>query len=569
MRILRYVIPVGLALGFGVACSEPLAVDNTNNPDRARVFRRPADVEALAGSLYQQIHSATFGSVVRTQTGMMTASFMNASALANNGLGPRSALPRGPIDNSRSNPYIPDNFNDFSIHQGTARTAAQILDRMEDSDFAVGLTSAAHVKRLESWTRFMYGVALGNAALVYDSAAVPLPEDAIQDNPANWAPLQGYEDVMEYALDQLDQAEAIALDPAAASAFPIPASWLKAAANVSLTDYLRIVRSYRARLRADVARTPAERDAVDWTQVIADATAGIQADFTVQLEPAAGWDYPWLATGTHFRDVNWHQMPPYVLGMADTAGSYDDWLATPRDSRNAILIRTPDKRFPAGDTRPTQNDVGGNTITGTTTQKAMPAGVYFRNRAPGLDQITPDWRNGQYDHYRWRALANAVRVGTFVVMPRAEIDMLAAEGYLRLGGAANVALAAALIDRYRVPNGLASLVTAAVDDPADIVPGGNACVPQVPQPPTFASAGCGTVFNAMQWEKLMETAYAKYGAWFFDMRGWGWLPEGTAYHWPVPFQELDARRHPLYNLGGLGGQDAAGVSVFQWGTGDK
>ena len=561
MRILRYVIPVGLALGIGAGCSEPLAVENENNPDIDRVFRSPADVEALSGSLFQSINSATLGNIARAQTGMMTASFMSASSLANNGLGPRSALPRGPIDNGRANPYPPENFNDFSIHQQTARTAARILDRMEDPDFPVVLGSTARVLRLRSWTYFVRGIALGNVALVYDSAAIPLPEDADQNDPTNWAPLQGYEDVIEYALDQLDSAEKYANDPAAATAFPVPSAWLRQSADVALATYVQIIRSYRARLRADVARTPAERDAVDWTKVVADATNGITADLSVQMSPAAGWDYNWLQNTLHFRDVNWHQMPPYVIGMADTADQYDAWLSAPRGARNAFLIRTPDRRFPRGDDRDAQVAQGQGAV-GT-------SGRYFRNRDPGLDQILQDWRNSQYDHYRWRAFATASRTGAFPIMPVTEIDMLAAEGYLRLGGNANVDLAVALINKTRVPNTLTALDPAAIDDATDIVPGGNACVPQVPQPPDFDFAGCGTIFNAMQWEKLMETAYTKYGAWFFDMRGWGWLPEGTAYHWPVPFQELDAREHPLYNLGGLGGEDAAGVSIFRWGTGSQ
>ncbi len=342
----------------------------------------------------------------------------------------------------------------------------------------------------------------------------------------------------------------------------MPAAWLRQSADVALATYVQIIRSYRARLRADVARTPAERDDVDWAAVVADATNGITADLVVQMSPAAGWDYNWLQNTLHFRDVNWHQMPPYVIGMADTADQYDNWLSEPRGARNAFLIRTPDRRFPRGDDRDAQVAVGQGAPSAA-------SGRYFRNRDPGLDQILQDWRNSQYDHFRWRAFATAGRVGAFPIMPVTEIDMLAAEGYLRLGGNANVDLAVALINKTRVPNTLTALDPAVIDEATDIIPGGNACVPQVPQPPDFDFAGCGTVFNAMQWEKLMETAYTKYGAWFFDMRGWGWLPEGTAYHWPVPFQELDARGHTLYNLGGAGGQDGAGVSVFRWGTGSQ
>jgi hypothetical protein len=73
----------------------------------------------------------------------------------------------------------------------------------------------------------------------------------------------------------------------------------------------------------------------------------------------------------------------------------------------------------------------------------------------------------------------------------------------------------------------------------------------------------------MKWEKRMETAYTTYGAWFFDSRGWGDLPEGTALEWPVPFQELDARISQLYNLGGAGGQAAAGPSTYGFGSGSR
>jgi hypothetical protein len=60
----------------------------------------------------------------------------------------------------------------------------------------------------------------------------------------------------------------------------------------------------------------------------------------------------------------------------------------------------------------------------------------------------------------------------------------------------------------------------------------------------------------------METAFTGYGQWYFDGRGWGDLPEGTAVHWPTPNQELDARLKPLYNLGGIGGRDGAARGTY-------
>jgi hypothetical protein len=53
-----------------------------------------------------------------------------------------------------------------------------------------------------------------------------------------------------------------------------------------------------------------------------------------------------------------------------------------------------------------------------------------------------------------------------------------------------------------------------------------------------------------------------YGAWYFDSRGWGDLAEGTALEWPVPYQELDTRVKPYYNLGGIGGKSAAAKGTY-------
>lgn len=82
----------------------------------------------------------------------------------------------------------------------------------------------------------------------------------------------------------------------------------------------------------------------------------------------------------------------------------------------------------------------------------------------------------------------------------------------------------------------------------DPVPGGTGCVPRVPNPPGFTSAVCGNIFEALKWEKRMETAFTHWGAWYFDSRGWGDLPANTPIHYPVPYQELDARGLVIYTI---------------------
>lgn len=552
MRFVRY-LAVTLLVGAAVGCGDDLLeVQNPNNPDRPRVLASPGDVQGLASAQFQQVFLATMGAIARAQTGMMTASLMNASGLANNGLGPRSHLPRTTLDNNPGNAYGFENFADFRILSSVGRNTADILARAKDPAFTLGPGQSGNEDRLRAWTHFVSGVAHGYLSLVYDSAAVARPTD----DPLETPPLQDYQAVNAFALAQFDTALVFLARPGVTE---LPSGWLTGAGGpeVSVARFREVVHSFRAKMRANVARNPEERAAVDWQQVIADATAGIQADLNVRLSPAGGWDYAWLATTLHFRDVNWHQMPYYIIGMADVSGGYDNWLATPRDSRTNFTIVTPDLRFPRGSTRAEQTRPAGDD------DAPLPAGQYFRNRNPGKDDAAAGWRNSQYDHYRFRGLADAGRIGNLPFFTRAENDMFAAEGHIRTG---NIAAAAELIDRYRVPNGLPALA-GVVTSPTEPVPGGAQCVPRVPAPPNFTSTVCGNIMEAMKWEKRMETAYTTYGAWFFDSRGWGDLPEGTAVHWPVPWQEADARQIRPYNLGGIGQPDGAGTSTYGFGSG--
>ncbi|NJD11959.1 MAG: hypothetical protein FIB01_16455 [Gemmatimonadetes bacterium] len=551
MRLTKSLAAV-MAVGVVVGCSDSmLAVDNPNSPDRGRVLGSASDVEALASSQFQQVINATWNSIYAVDIGMMTASFMNSSGLANNGLGPRSGIPRQPIDNNRGNAYQTDNYRDFRYNTAVARNSADILARAKDAGFKLP-GGEGDLNRLKAFSHFTYGVSLGYLALTYDSAGIPRPTDT-----GNVPPLEGYPAIMTYGLAQFDSAIAYASKSGTSA---LPTAWLNGIGgpSVNMTDFIKITHSFAARLRAGVARTPTERAAVNWAKVIEDANAGITANLDIFFSPSNGWDHAWMDATLHFRDSNWHQMNYYGIGFADTSGAFDAWLATARDSRAPFLIKTPDARFPRGDTREAQNaDRGG--------QGAPTGGRYYRNRLAGLDQAALGWQNSYYDHYRFYAWSQASRVGAKPYFTKAENDMLAAEGYIRTG---NIAAAAALIDRTRASNGLAAL-TGVVTSASQQIPGGTGCVPRVPVGPNYTTTACGTILDAMKWEKRMETGYTTYGAWFFDSRGWGDLPEGTPVMWPIPNQEQDARLLPIYNLGGVGQVGGAGKSTYGFGDGNK
>jgi hypothetical protein len=544
------------------ACNDPLEVENTNNPDIATVLRLPRDVESLTGRLYQNVHAATMTSADLAGTAdpnniypmMLTMGLENVSQLNNYGMGPRGSLPRSFIDNARGNSFQVEHLRNFQRGQNAAQTATAVIEKLLDSSFTIG--SAAADTRAKSFAYFGLATALGNVALAYDSAAIarPFQGDSVP-------PLVDYKDVMAAAIADLDTAQTFA--ESAAFTGSIPAAWLAASADVSKANYIRLIRSYKARFRAQVARTPEERAAVDWAKVIADATNGITGDFTLQLTPTGGWNYQWIVQ--HFASSTWHGMTPYIIGMADTTATrFDTWLSTPRDSRVPFLINTPDKRFPPGADRAAQ--------LAASTLAATAAGQYFRNRPAGEDQLGAAWQNNFYEHYRWRSLFEAARVGSWVTYSKAENDMYAAEGYIRTG---NIPAAVALINASRtLPRvGLPPIPatisrTAGVPDAA----GGSAgCVPRVPDPTRgFIVSKCGDVVEAMKWESRMESAYAAYAAWYMNGRGWGDLPEGTAIHFPVPFQEADARDVPFKNVGGVGQPGGAAPSpTYGYGTGNR
>lgn len=513
---------IAAVLALGACREDPLSVDNLDNPDVARVYGSPRDVETIISKQFQQLWNGQQGTFAGLGTQTLVMSLESHSALANNGFGARAAIPRGPLSNSFANSTANENFRDFDHLTRNSRGVANAIaaiDRFLAASNTIG--SPGRDMRAKAFAYFNLGYGHGNLALLYDSAAVITPDIPSDSVP----PLSHSKVVMEVALKMLDSAITYTT-----GADAIPASWMSANADVTMPEFVRIIRSYKARFRAGNARTPAERTAVDWNAVIADATNGITSDFIVNANASAGWSGTWrvqLAV-----DPTWSQMTPMILGMADTTGAYDAWLATPLTARTPFLLRTPDQRFPSGETRAEQQAKTGSSRAGT------PPGslLYFRNRPSGEDSPAEPWGMWFYDNWRFWQLRASGGNGPVIGMALAEIEMLAAEGYIRTN---RVALAVPLINKYRVRAGLQPIPP--TNDVNTPVPGGNACVPRVPQPPSYTTTACGNVMEAMKWEKRLETAFTGYAQWFIDSRGWGDLVQGTPLEWPVPYQELYAR----------------------------
>jgi hypothetical protein len=539
MKRIVPLVSVSLLVIAATACKQDLTVENLGNPDVARVFSSGPSIEATIASSYQTVHNAT------SNQNLWPEALMHAleqySSLNNFNMGVRVAIPRAPIVNSNGSPSV---FSEFSSLSRESRLMVEALDALNAYLKVPGQTlgTTAQDLRARAFGYFGAATSLGWLAMIYDSAAVVspgMPSDSIP-------PLSGAADVVKVALAYLDSAYAYANNPAATgtNGFPLPPSWMSTTNGMTADDFVRLIRSYRARFRAGLARTPAQRAAVDWAKIIDDTENGILSDYMSNVGGTTGWSIGDLSQ--IYVDPGWGQISLMYLGMGDVSGGYANFIATPLGSRNGyFLVQTPDNRWPAGTTRADQQKASAQPSSASSKP-------YISNRA--VADIPGDgWGVSYYDFFRFKYMRNAKNIGLYPDFMKAENDLLAAEAYLRTG---NVAKAAAKIDLTRVPAGLPAL-SGVITSASDPVPGGANCVPQVPQPPSFTTVACGTILEAMKYEKRMETALTSFGRWWIDSRGWGDLIQNTVLEYPVPYQEMQARQKSSYNLGGGSGSSAA------------
>jgi hypothetical protein len=556
-------VAVSAALIGAVACNDTeLAVTNPNSGESDRVLGTPDDAEALIGTYFKRWYSGVFGSTAEMQGMADIMSLMNYSSLANNCLNARTPFSGAANTNTPGNTCRNEQSRLYYYTGEVNRVASTFLSQIKAGNLKLG--SPAREARDKAYAEFLRGISIGYAAMMHDSLSVITDEQSGQDQGV----LIGYKEAADSAYAAFDRAIQLATAPATgAQGFPLPDTWIPSPTQWSAANFVRLNRSYRARIRANMARTPAERAAVDWTAVIADAQNGFTEDHYITNNTTTGPLNSWRSQYQSF--TTWHQMPPFFIGMADVSGSYAAWIAQPLGERGAggasFFLSTPDLRFPQGATRAAQQAdfaITSCSSAGDTCKR------YFVNRPSGND-VTSGAGFGwsQYDHvraYPWRLRGESgqARNGPLIMMPKAELDLLAAEGMYRAG---NYSGAAALVNLTRTTNGLPAIT--AFDQNSPVPGGATNCVPKVPVAP-FNVVACGKLWDALKYEKRIETAYTHYAPWYLDGRGWGDIPQDTPLFWAVPYQDLQARGAGLGDLYGTGPglleNSSAPVGVYGW-----
>ena len=498
-----------LAVAALLAACQELDVTNPNDPDRVRATSSPAALEALAAGTFvtwwEWVHDDSPVWAMSTMADEFTSAFFDFGILV------ASSEPRVPYNNSPTYEDAAVNRDPWSGLYATLSATNDVLQAIDQRGVRIVQGGVDRTPRTRAFAKFMQGLSHGYLALYFDQVYV-----TGESADPKMVAASPYRVAMDTALAELDSAIAIAT----ANSFTLPADgWLFQ--EMTSAEFARLAHSYKARLMAQVARTRAERDAVSWAAVLAEAEAGIQRDFAPTAVPGLFFD-DFKRVAARSRSTapgDFARVDYWLVGPADSTNRFREWVAKPPAERAVFQLVTKDRRIhPAG------QPAGRGSYLGYTTSNRFNAsrGTYHQSRYYFH-------RLGEGD--RWQT-------GPQLEMTVTEMNLLRAEALIRLGRAAE---AVPLINLSRTA-ATAGLPPVTVAGPPDL-PG---CVPRK------LDGTCGSLWDALRYEKRIEGAGVHPPGAFLDARGWQTLLQGTPVHFPIPGRELQVRGLPLYTFGGTG-----------------
>lgn len=493
----------GAALIAGAAGCMNLEVSNLNSPDRDRALSSGQDVEALISGTFRTWWDLQQGRA--PGPALASAADEHSPAAANYGHWDTGQEPRIPVVNISDytwNYYVNDPW--FLLN----RALASLRDALQSIEGGVQVgANGVDTPRALAFAKFMQALGHAQIGILYDQGVII--DETVADVSA--VAFKPYPEVMAAARGYFIAAR----DLATQNTFTIPATWMGAGGYTN-QDLIRLTHSYEARLMTEVARTPQERAAVKWDEVLSHIGQGVTRDFGIEITgPGQQWSYDMKNLST--LDQNFDQA---LVGRADQSGRWQAYEATPGRDKLPFVVDTDDLR------------IGTPTRQGTLVQ--------YRTNLTGDPQRGTMFLS-YYSPRHWRALADFDR-GFAPDLTVQEIDYLRAEAYIRL---AQPDLALPIINKNRVD--LGGLPPATVDG----VVGQARCVPRTHR------GQCGDLLYTLAYEKALHSVYLSQGSIYYDARGFGTLREGTFLHLPVPARDLMSLQMEAYTFGGVGGVAAA------------
>jgi hypothetical protein len=509
---MRRLIPI---LALAVLSCQSLEITNPNLPDRARATQQPTATESFVSTAFRTWWPVG-GHDDYPSWAFSTIAWEITSGFADFGQLELSAEPRAAWNNSPVNAR--NNVNE-SPWQGMYRTISAVNDALIAIDGGLVIVDPQRTARTKAVGKFIQGISHGYLGLYFDKAFIV--DEKLDLDTITVPTFRPYPEVIAEAIKQLDSAIAVAQG----TDFTLPVdSWLYTA--MSRDEFIALANSFAARLLVYSARTRTERAAVDWNEVIRRIDLGIKTDFAPVAQVDILWD-DWkrlvARVRTTSRPSDFGRPAYWTIGPADSTNGFVNWAATPVAQRVGFQLQTKDRRI---------QGTGGPSSPGTYVG-------YNRN-----DIFAASRGTYRFSHYFFRRYGTGTswQEGPLPAMLVSEMDLLKAEALIRLGRAAE---AVPLINKTRIANGQLPPVT--VDGPPD-EPG---CVPRK------LDGQCGSLWDALRYEKRIEGLGVSGVIAYFDARGWQTLPENSILQLPVPGSELATLLLPNYTFGGPGGASSA------------
>ena len=437
------------------------------------------------------------------------------SSWGNYGMRDLSSEPRAEFDNSQDYQYQ-DGFADVMWNLYSCISAMTDIRRSLILD-GVKLETDSVTTRAKAYSNFLLGISYGSLSTIYDKA-IFFDETTDFSNPLS---MKDYTELNDLAIGYLKKSIAIS----DTSDYDIPKEWMKVEHYTN--DSLKALsHSFIARYTSAIARTQAERNALDWTEVKSNAEKGIT------FSPVGDGDYWWSRTQYYAGvSASWGRSDYKMLGPADKSTGYANWLGTSVNNRAAFTMETDDARI----TGPLDAD------------DKQTQGLYALNEyRTRLIASRGTYHQTYYLFNRTRDYAvDQGLVGPMKDINQSELDLLQAEAALRSGDAAG---AATLINKTRVSNG-ALTAAAAGDGIGSVSEAANAL-------------DGGSLWAKYKYEAILENCYMHPYTTYTLRRGWGDLVKGTLTMFPIPGDILEYMLLDYYTFGGV---DNAGKP----GTADK
>ncbi|MDO8500881.1 MAG: hypothetical protein Q7S20_03470 [Gemmatimonadaceae bacterium] len=511
MRKMKFILVIGAAASVG--CQD-LEINNPNAPDRERATKQPTAAESFVATSFRTWWPVS-GHDDYPAWAFSTSAREITSGFADFGQLEVSAEPRSAWNNS---PVNARNGVNQTPWYGLYGTISSVNDALISIDSGLVIVDASRTARTQAVGKFIQGISHGQLGLYYDKAFIV--DEKLALDTITTPQFHPYPDVIKASISQLDAAITIAKT----SNFTLPVnSWLFQA--MSRDEFVKLANSFAARFIAYSPRTRTERTAVDWAEVLKRVDAGITTDFAPVAQVDILWDdWKRLIARVRTGPPSDFGRPSYwLLGPADSTNGFVNWVNTPLTSRVAFQIRTKDRRI---------QGAGGPTTPGKYVGYSA-FNIFAASRGT--------WRYSHYYYLRF-GTGTSWQTGPQPALTVAEMDLLKAEALIRLNRAAE---AVALINKTRVANGQLPPVTIA--GPPD-EPG---CVPRK------LNGQCGSLWDALRYEKGVEMVGVDALVRFFDSRGWQMLPEAAFTQMPVPGRELGTLQLDSYTFGGPGGNSSA------------